>query len=334
MQDADLKLNTMNIELTTKCPLRCPQCYCSLTGGKDIDLDTAVFWLREGGRAGVGEVMLSGGETMCYPHLYEVIDAARRYCGNPNIALSGYNLTQETYERLIAAGTKGIYVSLNGSTESVNRLSRDGYDLAISALALLQKNHFTNTTINWVMHSSNADDFQNVVNLAEQYEVASIVIIGLKPDSHNRLDTMPTKEQMYAVRDIIHSHKGNTKIYIETCYSPLLALTCDTKLFGNFNVGKNKGCCAGRTTFSVSVDGKLSPCRHLDYYETYASLADYWEQSDILRRLREMDNEPCAEPCSSCWLMPYCRPCAAIHSKLEHRLFRGNRYCPLGSSSC
>lgn len=330
MHDVNLKLNTMNIELTTKCPLHCPQCYCSLSGGKDIALETAVFWLREGGKAGVKEVMLSGGETLCYPHLYEVIKAAHMYCGNPNIALSGYNLTQNTYERIIEAGIKGIYISLNGSTESINMLSRDGYDLAISALKLLRRNQFTGTTINWVMHSSNSDDFMNVVNLAEEYGVASIVIIGLKPDSRNRLDTLPTREQMYAIKDIIMSHRGNTRIYIETCFSPLLALTCDTKLFGNLNVGKNKGCCAGRSTFSVNVDGKLSPCRHLDFFEHYPSLADYWEQSEILFRLREMDNEPSVEPCSSCKLMPYCRPCAAIHSKLEGRLFRGNKYCPIG----
>ena len=55
-------LETMNLELTTNCPLHCPQCYCALTGGKNIDPEKAKFWIREGARYGVKNVMLSGGE--------------------------------------------------------------------------------------------------------------------------------------------------------------------------------------------------------------------------------------------------------------------------------
>lgn len=323
----------MNIELTTNCPLRCPQCYCSLTGGKNIDLDTAIHWIKEGGKLGVKDVMLSGGETLCYPHIYEVVRASREYCGHANVALSGFRFNQEVYEKLLDAGVTGIFISLNGSTNEINAQTRDGYDLAIAALKLLQENHYPNTTINWVMHSSNADDFANVVALAEAYDVSSIVIIGLKPDSKKSLNTLPTLEQMLAVKHIVQTHRGNTKIYIESCYSPMLALTCDTKLFGNMNVGKNKGCGAGRTTFSVSVDGLLSPCRHLEHYEKFETAAEYWQNSEILNRLRQMAKEEPCEPCVSCRLMNYCRPCAAINSKLDNKLYRGNPYCPIGANN-
>ena len=321
---------TMNIELTTNCPLHCPQCYCSLTGGKNIDLQTAIYWIKEGGKLGVTDIMLSGGETMCYPHLYEVIKAAKEYCGIANVALSGFGFTQEVYNKMIDAGVGGIFISLNGSTKEINALTRDGYELAISALELLQKNKYPNTTINWVMHSNNADDFENVVTIAEKYGAANLVVMGVKPDSQKSLSTIPSLKQMQAVKQVIRSHKGNTQIFIESCYSPMLALTCDTKLFGNFNVGKNKGCGAGRTAFSVSVDGLLSPCRHLEYYEKFNTAAEYWENSEILKHLRLMDKEP-AEPCSSCRLLNYCRPCAAINSKLENKLYRGNSYCPMAN---
>lgn len=321
---------TMNIELTTNCPLHCPQCYCSLTGGKNIDLETAIHWIKEAGKLGVTDVMLSGGETMCYPHLYEVIAAVKKHCGIANVALSGFGFTQEVYEKMIAAGIGGIFISLNGSTKEINALTRDGYELAISALALLQKNNYPNTTINWVMHSNNADDFENVLAIAEQYGAANLVVIGVKPDSRKSLPTIPSLAQMLAVRQVIRSHKGNTKILIESCYSPMLALTSDTKLLGNLNIGINKGCGAGRTAFSVSVDGLLSPCRHLEYYEKFDTIAEYWEKSDVLKQLRLMDNDP-AEPCRSCRLLNYCRPCAAINSKLENKLYRGNSYCPMAN---
>lgn len=323
------KPDTMNIELTTNCPLRCPQCYCSLTGGKNIDLETAKYWIEQGAGLGVKEVMLSGGETLCYPHIYEVVEAAKQYCGGANVALSGYRFTQDVFDRLVKAGVTGIYISLNGSTERINSQTRDGYELAINALRLLHDNQYSNTTINWVMHSNNAEDFPNVVALAEKYGVSSVVILAVKPDSRKMLSTVPSQQQMIEVSNYVKSYRGKTRIYIESCFSPLLALTCDTKLFGNMNVGKNNGCGAGRTTFSVSVDGLLSPCRHLDYYEKYNTAEEYWYHSPIQKQLRELENQLPEEPCSSCRFQKYCRPCKAIGSKIDGKFCKENRYCPL-----
>lgn len=321
---------TMNLELTTNCPLRCPQCYCTLTGGKNLELKTALYWIREGTEHGVKDVMLSGGETMCYPHLYEVIREVNNCGAVANVALSGFAFNQMAYEKLIDAGVGGIFISINGSTKEINSRTRDGFELAISALELLQKNHYTDTTINWVMHSSNADNFQNMVGLAEQYDVASLVVIGVKPDSKHQLDTIPSAEQMKNVSKIVRTHRGKTKLYIESCFSPMLALTCDTKLFGNMNVGKNKGCGAGRTAFSVNVDGQLSPCRHLDYFEKWDTLEEYWNNSKILQKIRTL--EDCKrEPCVSCKFCNYCRHCLSINSKLNSDLYIGNEFCPLAN---
>ena len=69
------QLTGINIELTTCCPLRCPQCYCSLEGGRHIPLETAVNAMKQARELGATHVELSGGETMCYPHLYEAVQA-------------------------------------------------------------------------------------------------------------------------------------------------------------------------------------------------------------------------------------------------------------------
>ena len=324
----EIIFNNMNIELTSRCPLRCPQCYCSLTGGKDIDLETAIYWIKEGAKFGVKEVMLSGGETMCYPHIFEVVSAAKQYCGGANVALSGYNFNQDTYEKLISAGVTAIYISLNGSTKEINSITRDGYELAISALELLSENKYDNTTINWVMHSSNADDFPNVLKIAEKYNVKFLTVMAVKPDSKKELKTIPTLEQMEFVKSVIRSYKGNVKILVESCFSPMLALVCDTKLFGNMNVGKNKGCGAGRNTFSVSVDGLLSPCRHLEYFESYETLEDYIQKSEIQKKIRGLEDEK-RKPCKDCRYTDYCRHCLAINSKLHNDIYIGNEHCPI-----
>lgn len=319
---------TMNIELTTRCPLHCPQCYCSLTGGKDIPLDQAIYWLREGGRMGVKDAMLSGGETMCYPHLYEVVAAAKKYCQNPCVALSGYHFTQESFEKLVDAGVAGIFISLNGSTKALNEQTRDGFELAMDALALLKENQYENTTINWVMHRSNGDDLPGMTALAERYHVKNLVVIGVKPDSAHTLHTLPLREQMYNVRDFIRQYRGPVKLCVESCFSPMLALLGETKLFGNLNVGRNKGCSAGLDAFSVNVDGLLSPCRHLEYFERFDTLEAYWDHSPVLQEIREL-GEKKEEPCSRCGYGPYCRHCLAINAKINNKLAFGHETCTI-----
>lgn len=321
-------IENMNIELTTNCPLRCPQCYCTLTGGKNIDINIAKKCVLEAKELGLQELMLSGGETMCYPDLIELISFASLNGIKTNIALSGYKFNDSVLNELFAAGITGIFISLNGSTKEINSLTRDGYDLAINALKLLKQHDFPNTTINWVMHSSNADDFQNVLGIAEQYNVSRLAVMAVKPNSKKELSTIPSREQMLMVRDLIRNYKGNTKIVVETCFSSMLALIKDTKMLGNLNRGKYIGCGAGRWGVSVNVDGLFSPCRHLEYYEKWDSVEEYWNKSSILNKLRSVENDK-KSPCSVCKYSDYCRHCLAINAKLHNDIYIGNEHCPI-----
>ena len=127
----------MNLELTQVCPLHCPQCYVSLNNGREMPLDTALYWIRDAADAVVKQVNLSGGETLCYPHLTELIRECHK-CGlDSNIALSGAYVTEEKLREFIDAGVTRIFVSLNGSTKEVNEKTRDGYELAIRTLELV-----------------------------------------------------------------------------------------------------------------------------------------------------------------------------------------------------
>jgi len=318
----------MNIELTTICPLRCAQCYCKPAKDKNIDKDKAIYWLKQAGEMGVKSVHLSGGETLCYPYIYELVSASVKYCGNANVALSGYNFTEEVYDKLIESGITGIYISLNGSTEEVNSLTRDGFALSLSALSLLKEKKFPETFINWVMHSNNVSDFPNVFRLAESFNVKNLVIMTAKPNSRLELNTAPSVDQVKALAKLIKHYYSPVQIMVEACYSPMLALVFDDGRGGNTNTGINKGCGAGLTSFNVNVDGKLSPCRHLDYFEDYESLDEYWQHSTILRMLRVLEYAR-LQPCNTCKYNIYCRHCIAINSKLNNSLHIGNEFCEL-----
>lgn len=319
-------MKSINIELTTSCPLHCPQCYCMLEGGKHISLEIAKRKLDEAAEHGVRQVQLSGGETLCYPRIVELIAYASKRLSEVNIALSGWGLDEKKLAQLIDAGVTGIFISLNGSTEEINSLTRDGYEYAISALDLLTRCSFSNTTINWVMHSNNANDFDRMVQLADHFRVANLVVMAFKPDSHHEMKSFPNAEQMYQVAKKIKHHQGNVKLLVETCFSQMLAILKDTKLFGNLNVGLLRGCTAGLSSYSINVDGMYSPCRHLDYFENWPSLEDYITNSSVLSLLRNAENDT-RQPCFNCRFNNYCRPCLAVNSKLHGEIYKGHEMC-------
>ncbi|MBR0400737.1 MAG: radical SAM protein [Mogibacterium sp.] len=317
----------MNLELTTRCPLHCPQCYVSLNNGREMPLDTALYWIRDAADAGVSEVNLSGGETLCYPHLTELIRECSRLGLKSNIALSGAYVTERRLNEFIDAGVSRIFVSLNGSTREINEKTRDGYELAINTLELLQAMNYSKTVINWVMHECNADDFPEMIRLAERYGASRLVVMVFKPDSSHQLSSYPTKEQICAVAEQIRQYRGDVAVGPEVCFSQMCTLV-KRSFFGSLNYGVFRGCGAGRDGISVTVDGKLTPCRHLEIEEEYDHIMDYWNDSPFLAKLRSVEEER-REPCRGCKWENNCLPCMAVGMKLHGELNYGMAECPI-----
>lgn len=317
----------MNFELTDKCPLQCSQCYCKLNTGKELDKNIALEIIKQAAQLNIKHVNFSGGETLLYPHLYELISYASENGIFPNIAISGWSFSQLVLERLLACNVHCIFVSLNGSTNVINSYSRNGYDLALNALMLLKNNNFPNTYINWVMQSSNADDFPNMLKLCEDYNVKSLVIMGLKPDSNGRIDNFPSKEQIEKISVQICKYTGKVEILIDSCFSQLKAYM-GRSIFTNTNQGLYKGCTAGLDSFTLNVDGNFSPCRHLFISEVYSNIKDYWINSPTLKQLRDI-SDCTPENCSMCKLHKNCRPCKAIDSTSHIVQRPKNNYCTL-----
>lgn len=315
----------MNLELTSRCPLRCPQCYCDLEKGKDLSLENALYWLRDAAENFVQYVNLSGGETLVYPHLDTVIAECKKLGLESAIAISGARATKERLQKLIEEGVDEIFVSLNGSTEEINSRTRDGYDLAVNAIKLLQEIGFKNRNINWVMHSYNADNFSEMLKLAEKYSVKNLAVLVFKPDSKHQLNSMPTFDQMRSLAAFIKTYDGPVNIQVENCFSPMKALLGQKALF-NTNIGIAKGCGAGRDGISVSADGRLTPCRHIEIEENYTSIKEYWEKSKTLELLRCVEDSPEGR-CAECRFKNNCLPCNAVGIKMQDRIVMDSEAC-------
>ena len=321
----------MNMELTTACPLRCPQCYVSLEKVREMPLQVAQRYLRDGAASGIKYVNLAGGETLAYPHLYELVRECRRLGLESAVAISGAYADRERLGRLIEAGVDEIYVSLNGSTEEVNRRTREGYQEAVRALSLLGELGFANTWLNFVMHSVNAEDLPQMAALGESFGVRGIAILAFKPNAAHELPSYPTAAQLRRAARFIKDYRGSLILAPEPCFSPLRALVGE-RFFGNGNVGMERGCTAGRDMIAVTAEGRLAPCRHIDMAEDFPDIKSYWRDSSLLRSLRQVEErrEP---PCRGCTYEKNCLPCMGTGLKLSSKLPCGWQECPLAGEA-
>jgi pyrroloquinoline quinone biosynthesis protein E len=287
-----------------------------LESGKDLDLNLAYKAVEDAAKLKVFNINLSGGETLVYPHLNELLAKIKEKKLHSAIAVSGWNLNREKLEELIFAGVNYIFISLNGSKESVNKLSRDGYEYALSAMRLLASETRIKKGINWVARNDNIDDFPKLVELAEKYGFNSIVILENKPDLNGNVISLPEEEKLKQLAKFVREYSlenSDMAIIVEECYSPLRALLGKTWI-GNRNRGDFRGCTAGRTTAALDVDGNWMPCRHIFKAEFYGSLEEYWSDSKVLEELRNHEDNRDIN-CLECDLKDACLPCRAAGDK-------------------
>jgi len=223
---------------------------------------------------------------MCYPHLEKLVYEAHQRCGHVVLSTSGYGLTGEKLHRLKRAGLDGIFVSLNGSVEEIHNKSRNGFQLTMFALELIQQERFHQFAINYVLMQNNADDFENMLALAERYGVDTLSVLSLKPDVSNHMEAVPTQTQLCNVAKLIARYHGKCDVYVEGCY-PQLVYQVQTERHANEQFTPICGCNAGVHTFSVGIDGKVAPCRHLPFSEKRETLEDYLRSSPVLESLRK-----------------------------------------------
>lgn len=297
----------VNVELTTECPLRCPQCYKSdkLYEERILPFNHFLEIIDSAREFGCKRVLLSGGEPMVYAQINEAISEVRNRDMEVYLSTGGYGVDKEAVQRISERGLNGLYVSLNGSTEKVNSLSRDGFS---SALDVLIKAHSLDleTRINWVARRDNYKDFKKLITLAEELGVSQIDILRDKSFFIDSKERILLKSELLEIKDTIENYNGMVFIAIESCFFELRSICNQTSRSPLL-----RGCSAGKYSLSINALGQASPCAHSDEsyedYLNYGSLADYWRQSPIVNQFRCIDHT--YEICSSCNYCNLCRPC-------------------------
>lgn len=134
-------LSMISIEVTTKCNLKCINCFAHADGKtySDIDYDTAVSILNEGRELGYTLLSITGGEPFLWSRTVELMSYAKsigykKFIVNSN----GHLFTEELCNKLLIFGDElDISCTVNGNRAEHDRVRGNGsYTKVIEAITM------------------------------------------------------------------------------------------------------------------------------------------------------------------------------------------------------
>ncbi len=257
----------LNIELTDYCPLHCKQCYKKLESTY-LEWNRLVALINEARDIGVKKILLSGGEPLCYPFVFEAIQMIKQYGMYAFMSSSGSNMDAQTIQKLKESKIDIIYLSLNGSTKQINELSRDGYDTVMNAMSVF-KTASISFRVNWVARADNLLDFPRLIELCKEKGAEGIDVLSNKPNVNGVMDSPLDRQQLHELYSMCQ--ENDPYVQIQSCFYQL------KELFPTYRKTFFEGCLAGKASMAVFADGTFSICPHIYGNKTWGSIMEFWE---------------------------------------------------------
>lgn len=268
-----LNLETVVLQVTTKCPYSCPQCYMK-RGDGNMDFDIAKKIIDEAVNLGAKAVQLTGGEPLIYPYIFDIIGYASNRGLMTLLATSGYNCFEDTFYRLSKNGLTAICVSINGISESSNSKSRESFQEALNTVRIAKRYNIF-CFLNVVVTDDNVDELDTFAIYAKRNNIVSINL--LRPVISNDGKYVPSlsKEALSKLVHITTKNPENVELFnVEGCFREYWELARGTDFYCR-DIGK--------TTYFVNVDGSVSPCSKTTKYR-YNSLSEMLDKYEDWRR--------------------------------------------------
>lgn len=299
--------------ITNACNLRCKHCYqedLKIEQATVTDCDRVVMQFEqlldylnnEGGKTVKGHLSVTGGEPMCHPHFFDIID---KIVSNEKMSYSV--LTNGSYidNNVISYFQKHpplfVQLSLDGVEATHDNLRGEGDFARTCEVASRLTRAGIRTMLSFTAHKQNYREFGEVANIARKLGVAKVWTDRMIPYG-NAKDLMlmspeDTLEYVKIIRRTIRDKKYHR---------------CITKVDANralqfFAGGSVYSCAAARSLFILMPNGDILPCRRMpvvlnSIFNT--SLLDVYTNNQFVTQLQS--DKP-IDACQTCRAYSQCK---------------------------
>ncbi len=292
------------LELTYRCPLKCPWCSnpVDYDGCNGKELSTAEWKrvLKEGRELGALQLGFTGGEPMLRDDLEELVGEASRLGYYTNLITSGVGVNETRLAALKAAGLNQIQLSIQSSDrELTDRLvGARAFDLKIE-VAKMMKRHGFPMVLNVPVFRQNVDQTAEILAMAEDIGVEYVEFANIQYYNWamvNRDELMPTREQIERAEKTVQAARERLGDRMTIYF-----------VIPDYYEERPKACMNGWGSIHLTVapDGAAMPCQEARLIEGLEfptvrehSLGWLWDESPTFRKFR--GQEWMKEPCNSC----------------------------------
>jgi len=296
------RLENVSFETTRKCNLRCRHCYSNagIELEDELTVDEIKKMIDELADIGVLAITFTGGEPLLHPHLFDLMEYARKKPLSVLLFTNATLLTPETIEKLRELQVFQVNVSIDGpdaETHDQFRGLEGAFEKTVQNVALLQRAGFrvqTSTSVTKL----NYKKIREILRLLKMLEVSffkiwPITFSGRREEKDIFLTTEEFREAMEAVREFEFEEMGKAKKE-EFKY-----------------VRSQENCGIGLGALAVKCNGVVTPCPAFGESASLGnireqSVAEIWNNSELLNKLRGVSVYK-TEICKNCGFAAVCK---------------------------
>ena len=315
-------------EITRNCNLSCVHCRASATNGPyegELDTATCLRLLDQIAEVGPAIVILTGGEPLLRPDIFEVAGYGTSKGLKMVMAPNGTLISKENAEKMASSGIKRISISLDGATREKHDLFRGvegAFDGAFRGIANA-KAAGIEFQINTTITQTNLDEIPKIQDLAIKLGAVAHHIFLLVPTGRGKYiaDQAINAEEYEETLNWFYDQRENTPLQLKaTCaphYYRILRQRAKkdgkTVTFQTHGLDAvTRGCLGGTGFCFISHTGIVQPCGFLQLNcgdITQTSFPTIWNTSEVFLSLRNYDN--LKGKCGKCEYRKVCGGCRA-----------------------
>jgi len=319
-------------EITNKCNLQCGHCIARANennGSYELSREELLAVSQILGENKVSTVLLTGGEPLLRPELFDIIKSLNDKNITTKLATNGLLLSKDNIKKLKSVGQDRIIVSLDGASPQIHDSFRGikGLFEKVARAIDYAINLNVKVTVTYTASKQNISELSKLISFCEGKRAKHLIVNAVQPIGR-------AKDEFYK-----YSLQAHNFEYITYCARNSSFEVIPIRCGGGIKKPLSS-CPAGVNVIGISSNGFINPCPWLKDTDSdfcYGRIFDYSHFSELkdhplTRKLKNIEIMRKTQYCNSCTLEDKCGggcPATAIaHNSLLDPLCYAHQSAP------